>query len=137
MHYHGHNMHVLAEGYGTWDGNVVNPQNPQRRDVHILHSAKPDGTPAYMVLQIEADNPGVWRMFHRRILMVQTRNDANACIAFHCHVAWHMSGGLYVNALSYPEEIRKIKLPSTVAQTCRDWAAWTGENVVEQIDSGL
>jgi hypothetical protein len=37
-----------------------------------------------MVMQIEADNPGVW--------------------PFHCHVAWHMSGGLYVNAISYPKE---------------------------------
>lgn len=54
-------MHILAEGYGEWDGNVVNPQNPQRRDVHILHNAQPDGTPSYMVIQIEADNPGVWR----------------------------------------------------------------------------
>jgi hypothetical protein len=48
-----------------------------------------------------------------------------------------MSGGLYVNTISYPDEIQKIKLPSTVAQTCRDWSAWTGQNVVEQIDSGL
>jgi len=48
-----------------------------------------------------------------------------------------MSGGLYVNSISYPKEIQKIRLPSTVAQTCRAWAAWTGENVVEQIDSGL
>jgi hypothetical protein len=48
-----------------------------------------------------------------------------------------MSGGLYVNTISYPDEIRKIKLPSTVAQTCREWAAWTGEIVVAQIDSGL
>ena len=110
-------MHILQEGYGKWDGSIVNPQNPQRRDVHILHNSKPDGTPSYMVMQIEADNPGVW--------------------PFHCHVAWHMSGGLYVNAISYPDEIRKIRLPSTVAQTCRDWATWSGVNVVEQIDSGL
>ena len=54
-------MHILAEGYGTWDGSVVNARNPARRDVHILHNAKQDGTPSYMVVQIEADNPGVWR----------------------------------------------------------------------------
>lgn len=48
-----------------------------------------------------------------------------------------MSGGLYVNGISHPKEIKKIKLPSTVAQTCRDWVAWTGDNMVEQIDSGL
>jgi len=56
-------MHILAEGYGTWDGNVVNPRNPARRDVHILHNAKQDGTPSYMVMQVEADNPGVWREY--------------------------------------------------------------------------
>jgi hypothetical protein len=54
-------MHILAEGYGTWDGSIVNARNPARRDVHILHNAKPDNTPSYMVMQIEADNPGVWR----------------------------------------------------------------------------
>jgi FtsP/CotA-like multicopper oxidase with cupredoxin domain len=61
FHYHGHNMHILQEGYGKWDGSIVNARNPARRDVHILHNAKQDGTPSYMVMQIEADNPGVWR----------------------------------------------------------------------------
>ena len=67
FHYHGHNMHILQEGYGTWDGSIVNARNPARRDVHILHNAKKDGevvTPSYMVMQIEADNPGVWRKSH-------------------------------------------------------------------------
>ena len=27
---------VLASGDGTWDGNIVNAHNPQRRDVQIL-----------------------------------------------------------------------------------------------------
>ncbi len=27
---------VLAVGSGTWDGTVVNPSNPQRRDVNLL-----------------------------------------------------------------------------------------------------
>lgn len=61
MHYHGHNIHILAEGYGKWDGNIVNPHNPQRRDVQILHQARSDTEPAYMVFQLEADNPGAWR----------------------------------------------------------------------------
>jgi hypothetical protein len=130
-------MHILQEGYGTWDGSIVNARNPARRDVHILHNAKQDGTPSYMVMQIEADNPGVWRKFCHQHPMTSHRSELTVCLAFHCHVAWHMSGGLYVNTISYPDEIQKIKLPSTVAQTCREWAAWTGENVVEQIDSGL
>ena len=27
---------VLAAGSGTWDGTIVNPNNPQRRDVNLL-----------------------------------------------------------------------------------------------------
>ena len=38
MHLHGHNMFVLADGIGTWDGTVVNPANPQRRDTVQLVS---------------------------------------------------------------------------------------------------
>lgn len=74
MHLHGHNMYVLAEGVGEWDGStVVDPGNPQRRDVQLL---QPLG---YIVVQIDAANPGVW--------------------PFHCHIAWHVSGGLYVNIM--------------------------------------
>lgn len=74
MHLHGHNMYVLSEGAGTWDGStVVNGGNPQRRDVQLL---RPDG---YLVLQYDAVNPGVW--------------------PFHCHIAWHVSAGLYINLL--------------------------------------
>ena len=27
---------VLASGSGSWDGTIVNPSNPQRRDTHLL-----------------------------------------------------------------------------------------------------
>ena len=67
-------MFVLDEGVGTWDGtSVVNSANPQRRDVQLL---QPHG---YIVVQIDADNPGVW--------------------PFHCHIAWHVSAGLYINLM--------------------------------------
>lgn len=36
-----------------------------------------------------------------------------------------------------PADIPKYNIPPTWAQTCRDWAAFTGEEVVDQIDSGL
>ena len=29
-------MYVLAEGTGSWDGTVVNPSNPQRRDTQQI-----------------------------------------------------------------------------------------------------
>lgn len=55
MHLHGHDMFVLAEGLGTvWDGVVVRPMNPQRRDVQIVRAN------GYVVLQWNLDNPGTW-----------------------------------------------------------------------------
>ena len=73
MHLHGHNMYVLNEGIGSWDGSVVNSGNPQRRDVQLM---QPDG---YIAIQYDSVNPGVW--------------------PFHCHIAWHVSGGLYINLM--------------------------------------
>ena len=53
MHLHGHNMHILHQGPGVYDGvSVTNPENPQRRDVQLL---PPNG---HIVWQISADNPG-------------------------------------------------------------------------------
>ncbi|KZF20535.1 multicopper oxidase [Xylona heveae TC161] len=110
MHIHGHNMYILAEGDGAWDGTIVNPNNPQRRDVQIV---RPNG---YMVVQIDNNNPGVW--------------------PFHCHIAWHLAGGLYANIMLRPSDIRKMNIPSTFSQTCRDWADFTSTTVVDQIDAG-
>ena len=73
MHLHGHNMYVLNEGTGTWDCSIVNSGNPQRRDMQLL---QPNG---YIVVQYDAVNAGVW--------------------LFHCHIAWHVSAGLYINLL--------------------------------------
>ena len=77
MHLHGHNFWVVAEGVGLWDGNV-DSVNPQRRDVQLVQPMD-DTTnePGYIVLEFETDNPGVWPL--------------------HCHIAWHVSQGLYVN----------------------------------------
>ncbi|TVY90039.1 oxidoreductase [Lachnellula willkommii] len=112
IHLHGHDMFVLDVGTGTWDGStVVNPSNPQRRDVQILPAN------GYMVLQFTADNPGAWPL--------------------HCHIAWHVSAGLYVTVLERPDDIANLQIPSVVAQTCRDWSAFTNTTVLDQIDSGL
>lgn len=116
MHIHGHNMFVLAEGAGDWDGTVVNPSNPQRCDVQLLQGGSA-AAPGYIVIQVNADNPGVW--------------------PFHCHIAWHVSAGLYVNIMERPNDVRLLQIPGVMAQTCRNWAAYTGQNVVDQIDSGL
>jgi FtsP/CotA-like multicopper oxidase with cupredoxin domain len=36
MHLHGHNFYILHEGPGAWDGTIVRPSNPHRRDVHLV-----------------------------------------------------------------------------------------------------
>ncbi|KAF2436984.1 laccase-1 precursor [Tothia fuscella] len=117
MHLHGHDFHVLAEGFGDWDGTVVNPSNTQMRDVQLLRPGKRDGTPSYIVMQWTNDNSGVWPL--------------------HCHIAWHVSAGLYVNILERPDDIQKRHFPASSFETCAAWDAWTSSNVPNQIDSGL
>lgn len=109
---HGHIFQVLDEGDGAWDGTtIVNAANPQRRDTQML---RPGG---YIVLQFEADNPGVW--------------------PFHCHVAWHVSGGLYINLLEQPDEIRQLRIPRIVRRSCRAWKQYSNAKPVPEIGGGL
>ncbi|KAL8766424.1 MAG: hypothetical protein Q9209_006800 [Squamulea sp. 1 TL-2023] len=110
-HFHGHEVSILAAGNGRWNGQIVNPSNPARRDVQLLPAN------GYLVLQWPSDNAGVW--------------------PFHCHIAWHLSAGLYANIVENPEGIKKVNVPSTSYQVCRDWATFTETNLPNQIDSGL
>jgi FtsP/CotA-like multicopper oxidase with cupredoxin domain len=113
MHLHGHNMQILSEGPGNYDGTtIVNPSNPQRRDVQLVRAN------GHFAFQFAADNPGVW--------------------PFHCHIAWHVSGGLYANILERPADIgKKNQIPMIMQQTCTDWVAYTNKAVVDQVDSGV
>lgn len=106
-------MQILHEGPGNWDGVTINnAANPQRRDVQMVRAG------GHFVFQFQLDNPGVW--------------------PFHCHIAWHVSGGLYANILERPADIAKeFSVPLTLPQTCNAWNAWSKGNVVDQIDSGL
>lgn len=114
----GHNFQVLAEGYGTWDGSITNENNPLRRDVQFLTPARSDGTRSYTVLQVDLDNPTI--------------------NIFHCHLAWHVSGGLYVALLEQPDQIPKIHtVPQEVTDSCKKWGDWSGRVVPDQIDSGI
>jgi FtsP/CotA-like multicopper oxidase with cupredoxin domain len=120
MHLHGHDFHVLAEGYGEWDGTVRNADNTLRRDVHTLQNAQNiTGTvePSYLVLQFVQDNPGVWPL--------------------HCHLAWHVSGGLFMQILERPEDIVMQAFDPNVFELCDEWDAYTKNNAPNQIDSGL
>ncbi|KAA8576186.1 hypothetical protein MFRU_009g01200 [Monilinia fructicola] len=113
MHLHGHNMQILSEGDGDWDGTTITRQsNPQRRDVQLV---RPNG---HFVWQITTDNPGVW--------------------PFHCHIAWHVSGGLSASVLERPADIQKSLTISQESQdTCTQWNAYTNRATVDEIDSGI
>jgi Multicopper oxidase len=70
----------------------------------------------HVVWQITTDNPGIW--------------------PYHCHIAWHVSGGLYMNFMERPADIKKLAIPDSFATTCKDWNAYSSLNTVGQIDSG-
>lgn len=42
-----------------------------------------------------------------------------------------------MTVLERPDDIAKLQIPSVIAQTCRDWSAFTNTTVLNQIDSGL
>ena len=129
-HLHGHNFYVLNVGTGsgpalatgpgpnggpgfesgaTWDGSVIKPENPMRRDTQII---PPYG---FLAIQFELDNPGVW--------------------PFHCHIAWHLSAGQVMNVVYRDEDI--VPLPyGWVADSCGNWDYFSDHHVVDQIDAG-
>ncbi|KAI2628639.1 putative multicopper oxidase [Hypoxylon sp. NC1633] len=103
---------IIGDYGSCWDGSIVNPTNPQRRDVQMLLPGH------YIVIQIDMDNPGIWPL--------------------HCHIAWHLSGGMGWMILERPDEFyNNLNISDAMSQTCDDWRAWTGYNVVDQIDGGL
>ncbi|KAJ4298794.1 hypothetical protein N0V88_003827 [Collariella sp. IMI 366227] len=109
MHLHGHNFYILHEGPGEWDGTIIRPENPHRRDVHLVRGN------GHLVIQFDGA-PGIW--------------------AFHCHIAWHASGGFLASLIIEPEKIMEMNIPRDVQQNCRAWEKWSKHNVVDQIDSG-
>lgn len=113
MHAHGLNMYIISEGPGNYDGKTsVRPENPMRRDVQAV---RPFG---HVVVQMDASNPGIW--------------------PFHCHIAWHASGGFFSQMVFQPDElVRDLEIPAESARTCREWEAFTKRVVPNQIDSGF
>jgi Multicopper oxidase len=104
-------LYSQAEGVGTWDGTIVRPSNPQRRDTQQV---RPNG---YMVWQANADNPGAWPL--------------------HCHIAWHLSSGMAITIVERPDDIVNVPIPPASYQQCRDWRSWKTAGVLPQIDSGV
>jgi len=115
-------MQILNSGFGPADEKtIVRPDNPQRRDVMIM----PPGTearPSFLVIQWDADNPGVWPL--------------------HCHFNWHSALGLAINVLETPASIAKVMgrvASGQMSEICKSWNAFTKSNgpLLSGIDSGM
>ena len=144
MHLHGHNFYVLAVGTGTWDGTIVNPSNPQRRDTQLVPPER------YVVLQIALTNPGVWPFvsfpysahpislsLHPVPLPLGFPSGGLTHGKQHCHVAWHVSQGMNINLLELPSDIPAMAFPNTDSQNCIVWNRWTKGYIIAEIDSGV
>jgi FtsP/CotA-like multicopper oxidase with cupredoxin domain len=91
MHLHGHDFSLLGQGPGVFNESMVNTLNfvnPMRRDTAMLKGALNPavGVPGYTVIGFETDNPGAWLM--------------------HCHIIWHVDGGLSLQWLERPDDIK-------------------------------
>ena len=80
MHLHGHIFQIVAKGEGDWDGDEsILPQVPSKRDGLVVPAY------GYAVIRFKADNPGVW--------------------FFHCHIDFHLVGGMAATIIESPERI--------------------------------
>ncbi|KAL1651517.1 laccase, multicopper oxidase, benzenediol:oxygen oxidorectuctase [Didymella pomorum] len=119
IHLHGHDFFVLAQqANAVWNGDIstLNMNNPIRRDTATLPAL------GYLVLAFESDNPGAWLM--------------------HCHIPFHVSGGLGVQFVERKSEILKGNGDlGAMQQGCADWQKWSKEyhpnGILIEGDSGL
>ncbi|KAK9419657.1 putative Cupredoxin [Seiridium unicorne] len=117
MHLHGHDFLVLGHAANTAFTTSLSPtldySNPVRRDVTML----PAG--GYLVLAFQADNPGNW--------------------LFHCHIAWHVSGGLSADFMERRDEQLALISPADLEAYNDNCAAWNAYSPTAppKIDSGL
>jgi len=119
MHLHGHDFAILGSGTGTFDAasdtGSLNFKDPMRRDVVQLIGQ------GWTVIAFKTDNPGAWLL--------------------HCHIAWHVSGGLSLQFLERPSDIPNL-FGSTVkgaayTKTCDNWKKYAATSIYKQTDSGL
>ena len=125
FHLHGHDFLVVGRSQDEAPGSQVphvfdpavdnarlNGNNPTRRDVAMLPAK------GWLLIAFKTDNPGAWLM--------------------HCHIAWHVSGGLSVDFLERADDIRNQMSQNdknAFNQVCRDWRAYTP--IYPKEDSGL
>ncbi|KAI1499325.1 multicopper oxidase-domain-containing protein [Biscogniauxia marginata] len=85
-HLHGHTFQVVGWGkgyYGAAEADTTwNLDNPMRRDTVTVPAQ------SHVVIRFAADNPGLW--------------------ALHCHVAWHMEGGMFLSLAERPGDLADL-----------------------------
>ncbi|KLT41726.1 Cupredoxin [Cutaneotrichosporon oleaginosum] len=94
FHLHGHSFWIMSQGPGVFDGDssTLNRTNPMRRDTFVV----PPG--GHAVIRFVADNPGIWPL--------------------HCHIAWHLEGGLLMTVTAMPREMVKFDIPPHMKRLC-------------------
>jgi len=112
MHLHGHDFSLLGQGTVSWTPDLVstlNFVNPPRRDTAMLVGSAGPGNPAgYTVIGFETDNPGAWLM--------------------HCHIVWHVDGGLALQWLERPDEIKPYAKSPAFQNECSSLDTWQQAN---------
>ncbi|KAK3995163.1 laccase [Cladorrhinum sp. PSN332] len=126
MHLHGHDFVVLGRSpdvppgsqqrfvFSAADLGRLRGNNPPRRDVTMLPAK------GWVLIAFKSDNPGAW--------------------LFHCHIAWHVSGGLSVQYLERPNDFRQqiTTADRTIHDNvCNAWRAYWPTNPFPKGDSGL
>lgn len=123
IHLHGHDFLVVgrspesapsSQTHYAFDASMLNGNNPVRRDVTMLPAA------GWLLLAFKTDNPGAWLM--------------------HCHIAWHISGGLGMTFLERVSDYQ-AGLPQgdvdVLNKQCEAWNAYANNAPWPQADSGL
>ncbi|KAI1459319.1 putative multicopper oxidase [Annulohypoxylon moriforme] len=83
-HLHGHTFQVVGWGPGLFGSGTTtwNLDNPMRRDTVTVPPSN------HVVIRFATDNPGVW--------------------ALHCHVAWHVEGGMFLTLAERPSDLVRM-----------------------------
>jgi iron transport multicopper oxidase len=94
FHLHGHKFWIVGRGSLPYDPTTANlnvNNAPQRDTVRVP-------TQGYTVLRFIADNPGVW--------------------FFHCHMEWHLMGGLGIVFVEDAAKVATMTIPQSMLATC-------------------
>ena len=107
---------TLGIGSGNFSAATMTSQlnfnNPVRRDVVQMPGN------SWLVIAYRTDNPGCWLM--------------------HCHIGWHISGGLGIQFLERKTEIRQLMKLDQMKPNCDAWRRYQPTSpYLPKLDSGL